>query len=316
MEYRDYYKILGVPKNASAEDIKKQYRRLARKYHPDVSKEKDAEEKFKEVQEAYEVLKDPAKKQAYDQIGSQPHGGQGFTPPPGWEFRRPSGDGAENPFAGAGFSEFFESLFGQQAPHGRRQSTFKQRGQDQHSKIEISVEEAFTGAQRLIQFQEPELDPTTGQVALKTRSLNVKIPSGVTAGQQIRLAGQGSPGIGGGPNGDLYLEIQLAEHPFYTVKGRDIYLNCPVTPWEAALGAKITVPTLAGPVELSIPASSQTGKKLRLKGRGFPGAPAGDQYIILTVYTPPAKNETERQLYEKMAQEMGHYDPRQIFTRR
>ncbi len=319
MEYRDYYKILGVDKKATAEDIKKQYRRLARKYHPDVSKEKNAEEKFKEVQEAYEVLKDPSKRTAYDQIGSQPHGKTGFTPPPGWEFRQAGGggQGAENPFAGAGFSDFFESLFGQQAQHyGRRQTAFKQRGQDQHSKINLSVEDAFHGTQTLIQLQEPELDPSTGEVKLKTRNLNVKIPAGVTSGQQIRLTGLGSPGTGGGRNGDLYLEIQLLDHPYYTVKNRDVYLNCPVTPWEAALGAKITVPTLGGPVELSIPAESQTGKKLRLKARGFPGTPPGDQYVLLTVYTPPPKTESHRQLYQKMGEEMGDYNPRHIFIRK
>lgn len=317
MEYLDYYKILGVEKNATPEEIKKQYRRLARKYHPDVSKEKDAEAKFKEVREAYEVLKDPAKKQAYDQMGRQPHGGQqGFTPPPGWEFQQTRGDGAETQFSGGDFSEFFESLFGQQM-HGRRQrGAFKQRGQDQHSKITLTVEEAFSGTQRRIQFQEPELDPSNGQVVLKTRSLNVKIPAGVIAGQQIRLAGQGAKGVGGGPRGDLYLEIQLEEHAFFTVKNHDVYLNCPVTPWEAALGAKITVPTLAGPVELKIPAGSQTGKRLRLKNRGFPGAPAGDQYVLLSIYIPEPKTESQRELYQTMAKEMHDYNPRQIFIRR
>lgn len=314
-EYPDYYKILGVEKNASAEEIKKKYRRLARKYHPDVSKEPNAEEKFKQVREAYEVLKDPAKKQTYDQMRSQPHGSkQGFTPPPGWEYQRRETGGTEAGFDASGFSEFFENLFGQQA-HGRHhQGAFKQRGQDQHSKISISIEEAFKGTARLIQFQEPELDPRTGKVTLKTRSLNVKIPAGVIAGQQIRLAGQGSQGIGGGPNGDLYLGIQLLDHPFYTVKNRDIYLNLPITPWEAALGAKITVPTLAGPVEVAIPEKSQTGKKLRLKGRGFPGPTPGDQYIILNVYVPPPNTAEQRQLYKTMATEMHDFNPRKMFN--
>lgn len=313
MEYPDYYKILGVSKNASAEEMKKQYRRLARKYHPDVSKEKNAEENFKQVKEAYEVLKDPVKKQAYDQMGSQSHGSQGFTPPPGWKFRKAEAEPPLHEFEDTGFSEFFENLFGQQAHASRRHSQFKQRGRDQHSKINLSVEEAFEGTQRVIQFQEPELDPGTGQVILKTRSLNVKIPAGVIAGQQIRLTGQGSQGVGGGPNGDLYLEIQLRDHLFYVTKNRDVYLNCPVTPWEAALGAKITVPTLAGPVELSIPAGSQTGKKLRLKGRGFPGAPAGDQYILLNIYIPEPKTDSQRQLYQMMAKEMHDYNPRLLF---
>lgn len=306
MEYQDYYQILGVPNNASAEDIKKSYRRLARKYHPDVSKENNAEEKFKQVREAYEVLKDPAKKQAYDQMGSEPRGKPGFTPPPGWEFRQPGGDTGQ-PFysENEGFSEFFESLFGRQAQSGRRQSHFKQRGSDQHSKISVSIEEAFAGARRTLELQ----------MGSTTRSLNVKIPAGVIAGQQIRLAGQGGEGIGGGPNGDLYLEIQLLDHPFYSVKNRDVYLNCPVTPWEAALGAKIIVPTLRGPVDLTIPAGSQTGKKLRLKGRGFPGVPTGDQYIILNIYTPEPKTDSQRQLYHTMATALQDYNPRQIFNR-
>ena len=167
----------------------------------------------------------------------------------------------------------------------------------------------------MLQLQEPQIDPETGQVAYSTRSLNVKIPAGVISGQQIRLSGQGTPGLGGGPNGDLYLEIQLQEHPFYTVKKRDIYLNCPVTPWEAALGAKITVPTLGGNVEVSIPAGSQTGKKLRLKGRGLPSSPPGDQYIILNIYIPEPKTESQKQLYKNMAQEMHEFNPRQLFHR-
>lgn len=312
MEYQDYYKILGVDKNATAEEIKKQYRRLARKYHPDVSKETNAEEKFKQVREAYEVLKDPEKKQAYDQydqMGGQRKSSQGFTPPPGWEFHRQTERRGDEDLNTAGFSEFFENLFGQQAYARARQREFKRRGQDQHSKIQLSVEEAFSGTQRLIQFQEPELDPATGQVTLKTRSLNVKIPAGVIAGQQIRLAHQGAKGLGGAPNGDLYLEIELLDHPFYTLKNRDVYLHLPVTPWEAALGAKVQTPTLGGAVELTIPPGAQTGKKLRLKGRGFPGTPAGDEYVMLAVYTPEPKTETQRQLYKKMAEEM-HYNPR------
>ena len=315
-EYPDYYNVLGVDKNASLDDIKKQYRKLARKYHPDVSKEKDkklAEEKFKQVKEAYEVLKDPAKKKTYDQMRSQPHGQREFYQHGPGEFYQ-AGNEAETQFSTEGFSEFFENLFGQQM-HGRRRGAAAERGQDQHSPINISVEEAFHGTQRLLQLQEPELDPNTGQVTLKTRSLNVKIPAGVIEGQQIRLAGQGGKGFGAGANGDLYLEIHLLEHPFFTMKERDVYLNCPIAPWEAALGAKISVPTLGGMVEVSVPAGSQSGKKLRLKGRGFPGAPAGDQYITLTIYIPEPKTEKERQLYQTMQAEMHDYNPRTIFNR-
>ncbi|WP_423062453.1 DnaJ C-terminal domain-containing protein [Candidiatus Paracoxiella cheracis] len=320
MEYQDYYKMLGVSRDATPEEIKKSYRRLARKYHPDVSEEKDAEEKFKQVKEAYEVLKDPEKRKAYDQMGANWKQGQGFQPPPGWEFHQ-RGDGAEyQEFSQGDFSDFFESLFGGFARGGgarhARGAQFKQRGQDQHTKIIITLEEAFNGSTRVLNLQEPQLDPRTGQVTYKTRTLKIKIPAGVTQGQQIRLAGQGSPGMGGGPNGDLYLEIDLQTHSLYTVQGKDIYLNLPVTPWEAALGAKIEVPTLAGPVELKIPPGSQTGKKMRLKGRGLPGKTAGDQYVSLKIYIPEPQNDQQKQLYEQMAKEM-QFDPRQeLFARK
>jgi curved DNA-binding protein len=308
MEYKDYYKTLGVEKNASAEDIKKQYRRLARKYHPDVSKEKDAEEKFKEVKEAYEVLKNPEKRQAYDQMGSQWKSGQQFHTPPDWDFRQANGQ-AEH-FQSDDFSDFFESLFGQHRAQSRHQQReYSQPGEDLHSKIDLTLEEAYHGTERTIQLQEPDLDPQTGDVKLKTRSLKVKIPAGVIEGQQIRLAHQGGKGLGKGPNGNLYLEIHFVDHRLYTVKNRDIYLNLPVTPWEAALGAKVEVPTLAGKVEMTIPAGSQTGKVLRLKGRGLPGQPAGDYYITLAVYIPEPKNETQTKLYQQMAEEM-QFNPR------
>lgn len=317
MEYKDYYKTLGVEKSASDDEIKKQYRRLARKYHPDVSKEKDAEEKFKDVREAYEVLKDPEKRKAYDQMGSNWKAGQGFTPPPGWDFHQYAGGGGAEQFGDSGefggFSDFFENLFGQgQRARGAgrgRAREHSQRGQDLHTKISLSLEDAFSGTQRMIQLQEPALDPATGRVHYKTRSLKVKIPAGVTNGQQIRLAKQGGPGIGQGANGDVYLEIQLAEHPLYTVKDRDVYINLPVTPWEAALGAKVEVPTLGGKVGLTIPAASQTGNKLRLKGRGLPGTTPGDQYVLLMIYTPAAKTDGQRELYQKMAEAMP-YNPR------
>ncbi len=304
MEYKDYYKTLGINKNASAEEIKKQYRLLARKYHPDVSKEENAEEKFKQVREAYEVLKDPAKKQAYDQMGSQWQAGQRFTTPPEWDFRQTQTN--QEQFDAGGFSEFFENLFG----HSRRGRTheYAERGQDLHSKINLSLEEAFSGAERLLQLQEPEVD-SSGQIKLKTRSLKVKIPAGVTEGQQIRLSGQGGKGLGNGANGNLYLEIHLDEHPLYTLKGQDVYINLPVAPWEAALGAKVPVQTLAGQVELTIPSGSQTGTKLRLKGRGLPSKAPGDEYVVLKILIPEPKTESQRQLYKKMAEEMN-FNPR------
>lgn len=317
MEYKDYYKTLGVEKTASADEIKKRYRILARKYHPDVSKEPNAEEKFKEMREAYDVLKDPEKRKAYDQLGSNWRQGTEFKPPPGWEFHTGNAGGRED-FDTSGFSDFFENLFGARGMGGggrrRQQADFSQRGQDQHSKIIITLPEAYTGTERLIQLQEPEMDANTGQIKLKTRSLKVKIPAGVNNGQQIRLTGQGQKGLGGGPNGDLYLEIIIQDHPLFMVKDRDIYLNLPVAPWEAALGAKIGVPTLGGIVEMTIPAFSQTGSKLRLKGRGLPGSPSGDQYITLAVHIPEPKTESQRQLFTTMAQEMN-FNPREAILR-
>lgn len=306
MDYKDYYKILGVERNATPEQIKKQYRLLARKYHPDVSKEPNCEEKFKEVHEAYDVLKDPEKRRTYDQFGTyhnQPGGS--FKTPPGWEHQY-SGDSFEGN-SGA-YSEFFENIFGFGAD-ARSRRTRAKRGRDIHSKLEISLEEAYAGGQRIIQLQEPEMDEATGQVRVKTHSLQVKIPSGVTSGQQIRLARQGAKGIAGGKPGDLYLEIQLASHPIYTVKNRDIYMTLPVTPWEAALGAKVMAPTLGGSVELKIPHGSQTDTQLRLKGRGLPGKISGDQYVTLRIYTPAPQTQEQRECYEHMAKVMP-FDPR------
>lgn len=311
MEYQDYYKILGVGKNASADDIKKQYRRMAHKYHPDISKEKDAEAEFKRVKEAYEVLKDPAKRKAYDQLG-QRQSGQQFTPPPNWDFkdfRESTGGWREQPMDENGFSEFFENLFGQGAAFQHQQRPRPRRGSDQHSKITITLEEAYKGTHRIIQLQEPTIDPSTGQVIYQTRNLDVKVPAGVIKGQQIRLAGQGSSGLGNGPKGDLYLEIDIAEHPLFTLKARDVYMNLPVTPWEAALGGIVEAPTLAGNVKLTIPANSQNGAQLRLKGRGLPNHPPGDQFVMLTIAIPKPQNEQQKELYRKMAEIMP-YNPR------
>lgn len=315
MEYKDYYKTLGVERTASADDIKRTYRKLARKYHPDVSKEPNAEEKFKEVQEAYEVLKDPKKRTAYDQLGSQWQSGQEFRPPPNWQG---FGGFEQGDFEGAdlgGFSDFFSSIFGggrqtHRAHRGR--SGFHMRGQDQHAKISITLEEAYKGAEKTVHLQTPEID-ANGRMHHKTHSLKITIPAGVISGQQLRLAKQGAPGMGGGPNGDLYLEIDIQPHRWFTLEGRDVYLSVPIAPWEAALGAKLTIPTLGGPVDMKIAAGAQSGQKLRLKGRGLPGKPAaGDQYALLEIFTPPARTENQRAIYEKMAQEMP-YHPREKF---
>lgn len=300
MEYKDYYKTLGVERDASEDDIKRAYRKLARKYHPDVSKEPDAEEKFKEVQEAYEVLHDPEKRQAYDNIGSGWQAGQDFRPPPGWE-----GQGFEQHFTDTDFgdfSDFFESLFGhaRRAGSGRRGFTdFRAAGQDQHARLRISLEDAYHGATRTVNLTVPEVDEQ-GRVQRRQRELKVRIPAGVLPGQNIRLQGQGSKGIGGGEAGDLFLEIEYEPHPYFQVQQRDIYLDLPITPWEAVLGGKVAVPTLGGKVNLTIPPNSQTGKQMRLKGRGLPGKPAGDQIVRLKVVTPPAKTDEQRSLYEQM----------------
>ncbi len=310
MEFKDYYKILGVEKNASQEEIKRAYRKLARKYHPDVSKEADAEEKFKEVQEAYEVLKDPEKRAAYDQLGAQWRAGQEFRPPPGWEQEFQFGGGGFTGAEAHDFSEFFETLFGQPWGGGSRRGGFRMRGEDIQATLPITLEEAYQGMRRSITLDVPELDPTTGRVVKRPRTLEVKIPKGVKEGQKIRLAGQGAPGIGGGPAGDLYLTLRFVPHPLFKPEGRDIYLELPVAPWEAALGAKVPVPTLGGKVELKIPPGSQSGRKLRLKGRGLPGNPPGDQYVVLRIETPAADTEEDRAFYRRMAEHFKGFDPR------
>ena len=316
MEFKDYYVTLGVSRDAKEDEIKRSYRKLARKYHPDVSKESNAEEKFKEVQEAYEVLKDPTKRASYDQLGSQWKNGQDFRPPPHWQQHANRGG---NPFGdGEGysdFSDFFSSIFGGGGARaggggqGRYQAR-AQRGRDEHAKITVSLEDAFNGGERSIRLQVPETD-ANGRVQHKIQTLKITIPAGVISGQQLRLAKQGAPGIGGGPAGDLFLEIDVQPHRLFTLQERDIYLTLPITPWEAALGAKITIPTLGGAVDMKIAAGSQSGQKLRLKGRGLPGKnERGDQYVVLQIVAPPANTDAQRALYEKMAQEMP-FNPRE-----
>ncbi len=293
MEYKDYYKTLGVARDASAEDIKRAYRKLARKYHPDVSKEANAENRFKDVAEAYEVLKDADKRAAYDQLGSNWQAGQGFSPPPDWrggegfEFRASGG--------GAGFSDFFDSLFGRGFAGGHGPQHRPARGEDQQARVQITLEDAFHGSSRAVNLS---------QAGGRGRTLEVRIPKGVRAGQRIRLAGQGGNG------GDLYLEIDFAPHRLYRLEGADLYLDLPITPWEAALGATVKVPTLGGVVELNIPAGSQSGDKLRLRGRGLPATPTpGDQYVVLKMVTPPAQTDAARELYQRLASELP-LDPR------
>jgi curved DNA-binding protein len=320
MEFKDYYKIMGVPRDASQDDIKRAYRKLARKYHPDVSKEPQAEVRFKELGEAYEVLKDPEKRVAYDRLGSDWKANQEFRPPPDWnagfEF-------SERGFAGADasqHSDFFESLFGHgfgaaqgrqgtQGRHGGRAGAFHAPGQDHYAKVMIDLEEAYQGGTRSITLQVPQVD-AQGRVSTREHRLNVAIPKGIRAGQYIRLAGQGAPGHGQGKPGDLYLEIEFRPHPHYRVENADVYLDLPVAPWEAALGATVKTPTPGGIVELKVTAGSITGRKLRLKGRGIPGKTPGDFFVVLQIVTPPADDETDQTLYHKMAEQFKSFNPR------
>ena len=307
MEYKDYYEILGVNRDATEKEIKRSYQKLARKYHPDVSQQADAEERFKEIGEAYNVLKDAEKRAAYDQLGRNWQQGQEFRPPPDWdagfEFR---GGGAGT--AGGQFSDFFETLFGRGFNGPHRDTGFRGRGEDHHAKVLIDIEDSYKGTMRTISLQAPEVDEQ-GHVRMRSRSLNVRIPTGVKPGQQVRLAGQGGAGPGGGQNGDLFLEISFRPHAFYRIEGRDVHLQLPVTPWEAALGATVKAPTPAGAVELSIPAGSSGGTRLRLKGRGIPDKQPGDLYVELQIALPPADSDEAKEIYRKMESQLG-FNPR------
>ena len=311
MDYQDYYKTMGLGRDATQDDIKRAYRKLARKYHPDVNKRADAETRFKELGEAYAVLKDPEKRAAYDQLGENWQSGQEFRPPPDW------GSGFE--FSGSGFegaggeshSDFFDALFGRGAGAGfgsRSQRGFQAQGEDHHAKVLIDLPDAYSGATRSITLRTPELD-ATGHVVTKERTLNVDIPKGVREGQRIRLAGQGSAGLGDGRPGNLYLEIAFRPHRLYKADGKDVHLELPVTPWEAALGATVKVPTPAGAVDLKIPPGARNRQRLRLKGRGIPSKPPGDFYVTLNLTLPPADTEAAQAFYKKMQQDMA-YNPR------
>lgn len=308
MEFKDYYKVMGVARDATEAEIKQAYRRLARKYHPDVSKERDAEARFKEVGEAYEVLRSAEKRAAYDRLGSGPRPGEDFRPPPdfgaGFEF-----SGAADPGnAGADYSDFFESLFGRaRAGAGRRRAGGSERGEDHHARIMLDLDASLAGGMRSFTLRVPDID-AQGHLIMRERTLNVQVPKGILAGQTIRLAGQGSPAHAAEP-GDLYIEVEFLPHRLYRLDGRDLYLELPVSPWEAALGATVKTPTPGGPVELKIPPNSHAGSKLRLKGRGVPASPAGDLYVVLQIALPPASDERARSAYRAMAAAMP-FDPR------
>lgn len=309
MEFKDYYQIMGVKRDATQDEIKRAYRQLARKYHPDVSKQADAEARFKELGEAYEVLKDPEKRAAYDQLGANWKAGQDFRPPPDWKegFEFSGGD-----FAGgdtAGFSDFFESLYGRGSRPGGGRPSFHAQGEDRHARVLIDLEDAYTGTTRGITLRVPEVD-AQGRVSTREHTLNVTVPRGIRAGQHIRLAGQGGPGIGQGNPGDLYLEVGFRPHACYRVEERDVYLDLPVAPWEAVLGATVKVPSPNGTVELKIPADSAAGRKLRLKGRGIPGNTPGDLYVVLQIALPSADTDVATAFYRNMAEQFKSFDPR------
>ncbi len=313
MDFKDYYAVMGLARDATQDEIKRAYRKLARRYHPDVSQEPEAERRFKELGEAYEVLKDPEKRAAYDQLGDDWRAGQDFRPPPGWDGGFDFAGGGHSDTEPRDFSDFFESLFGRGGMRGAGFAGAQARGgrgEDQHARIEIALEDAFNGATLGLQLRMPEVD-ANGRRVDRGRDIQVRIPQGVTTGKRIRLAGQGGKGFNGEAAGDLYLEVQLKPHPLYQVDGQDIHLTLPLAPWEAALGAKVAVPTLGGRVDLSVPAGAHAGQKLRLRGRGLAmkGRPAGDQIVTLQLTLPKADTEHKRALFETMAREMP-YNPR------
>jgi curved DNA-binding protein len=310
MEFKDYYAALGLQRSADPDEIKRAYRKLARKYHPDVSKEPDGEARFKNVAEAYEVLSDTQRRAAYDDAGRRHQNGQEFSPPPGWDRGfEPSGrDAGEDP--DLNHSDFFEALFRRQAAGARGpRGAEPLAGGDHHAKVQIDLLDAYRGARRTISWRVPLMD-AQGHLTMHERQLEVNIPKGIRDGQHLRLAGQGSPGRGDGPAGDLYLEIEFAPHPHFRVDGRDVYIDLPVAPWEAALGAGVTVPTPDGTVELTVPPNSSAGRKLRLKGQGIPGTPPGDLYAVLAMALPSADTAPAQQSYREMAKAFADFNPR------
>ncbi len=307
MKFKDYYAILGVERAATPEEIKNAYRKLARKYHPDVSKEADAEKRFKEMAEAYATLKDPAKRAAYDQLGR--HGpGEDFRPPPEWSTQ--FGEAPAGTFDGMDFADLFAGLAGRARQGGRHGPRGARPGQDYEVAVPITVEESFNGTEVSLDLTTTELDDQ-GVPRRAPRSVKARIPRGATEGQVLRLPGQGGKGSHGGRDGDVYLHISLRPHRVYRVTGHDLYLDLPVTPWEAALGASVEIPTLAGAVNLKVPAGTRGGQQLRLAGRGLPTPQggAGDLHAIVQIVLPPELTPRERALLTELA-EASTFNPR------
>ena len=312
MEFKDYYETLGVSRSASADEIKRAYRRLARKYHPDVSTEEDAEARFKEMKEAYEVLKDPEKRKAYDRFGKDWKAGQNFEPPPDWQkdftFRTDGFSAGDEEH----FSDFFETLFGGGSRESFGGGGPSRHGQDVNATMTIPLEDAFHGTTRQISLDLPARD-ASGRFVNKRRTLNVTIPKGVTEGQRIRLEDQGGAGAGSGARpGHLYLKVGFEPHRVFKPDGKNIHVTLPVTPAEAVLGRTVKAPTLGGPVDLKIPPGSSSGRRLRLKGRGLPGTPPGDQFVELRIVTPTHASDRIKELYEQIEQS-DTFNPRTGF---
>jgi len=316
VQFKDYYQVLGVARDADAEAIKKAFRKLARKFHPDVSKESDAAARMSEINEANAVLSDPERRAAYDAVGQGRRPGESFTPPPGWdegfEF---SGQGPGGMDAGQ-FSDFFEQLFGHRAGGARHPSQggrhAQMRGEDHHARILLDLEDAWRGAQRQLTLRSPQLD-AQGRAALHERTLDVKIPAGVRAGQLIRLAGQGGAGHGGAAAGDLLLEVQFRPHPRFQLDGANVLAELPVAPWEAALGAVLPVDLPDGStLKLRVPAGAQSGRVITVRGKGLPGREPGDLDLTLRVVLPSGLDPRARELYERMARELPDFDARKV----
>jgi len=315
MEFKDYYKILGVEADADLKTIKTAYRKLARKYHPDVSEDKGSEDKFKEVAEAYAALKDPEKRAEYDELRKYGQHGQRFDPPPGWQ-------ASQTDMNGSDFSDFFSSIFGSGGAYARRGGSQRQhesrasyRGQDIETELPIFLEETLSDKSKTISYHLPKYDAQGRRLGEVQKTLNVKIPKGVTEGERIRLKGQGAQGIGDAANGDLYLHVRLVPHPLFDVEGHNLLITVPVAPWEAVIGGKIEVPTLSGNIHLTLPPNSQSGKRLRIKGKGLPGKTSmGDLYVVLKIVVPEKTDTETQQLWQTLA-EKARFNPRDEWSK-